>query len=241
MVRDYRRTKSRLARRQSKVFMRQTFFLILVAISLLFVVIQFGVPLIIRVAVFLSDARSGNQITQTEEAAVLVAPTLQTLPEATFSARLDIAGFAQEGVLVTVFLNGTPQDEVEVDSEGEFILRNLKLRAGRNRIWAVSQDKSGNESPESTEMVVMADSQGPKITLDSPGDGEEVSEASITITGTVDEDVSLTINGQFVLQQADGSFTKTVVLTEGENTLLIEATDRAGNRALKEVRVIYSP
>lgn len=207
----------------------------------LFAVLRFGVPLLIKLAVFVGDMRKNEQVVDETSTSVLIPPALLNLPEATFSAQIDVSGFAQEGTLVTVFLNGNPQDDIVVDDDGEFLLNDLRLRVGKNRIWAISRDGKDNESSESEEMVVVSDNQVPQVTIDSPRDGEEVSEASITVTGLVNEDVDLTVNGQFVLQASDGSFTKNINLSTGENIIVIVAQDAATNESTKEVRVTYSP
>lgn len=242
MAYDYRkRTKSRLARRQSQIFMRRAITLVVLAIAVLFLVVRFGVPLLIKMAVYFSGDQTDTQVGQSNELKTLIAPRLQPMPEATFSASLDVNGFAQAGVNVAVYVNGVEEDEVLVNDNGEFEALGVNLKAGKNRIWAVAGDGKGNKSPESDEVVVQVDNSEPKITIDSPRDGEDVSEEKITVTGLVDEEVSLTINGHFVLQGSDKSFSKSIKLSEGENKIVIEAEDDAGNVAEKELVVNYSP
>lgn len=241
MNRDFRRSKSRLARTQSRSFIKQSIFFIILAFALLLIVVRYGVPLLINLAVFVSDVQGGGQKKEKQVAAILVPPVLDVLPEATFSAQLDITGFAQEGLLVAVFVNGNPEDDVTVDSKGEFEVVDVTLRSGKNRLWATARDSEGNESEKSAEVVVIVDQSDPVITINSPEDGKTVSEKSIEVSGLVDEEATITINGQFVLQGADNSFAKSISLSEGENTLVIVAEDAAGNRVEKTIKITYSP
>jgi len=194
---------------------------------------------LIKIAVLVSDNGSGDSAL-IKDSSVLVPPTLQTMPEATYSAELDVSGFAQEGVIVTVFLNSNPQEDVVADSDGEFLLRKVSLRNGKNRIWAVSRDKGGNESAKSQEMVVVSDRSEPVITIDSPSDGEVVNLDGTTVKGLVDEDANISVNGLFVRADSDGSFMKAIKLNDGENVIVVEAVDLAGNLSRKEIRVTYS-
>ena len=72
-----------------------------------------------------------------------------------------------------------------------------------------------------------------------------VHESEITVKGTaIDKESgieSLTINGNNATVNPDGSFLHTLTLAEGENTITIVATDKAGNKTTKTVTVTYKP
>lgn len=232
------RTKSRLARNQSKLLVRQAVFLVGLTLFLLFVLIRFGIPVLIRLAAFFGDKGDSND-SPIEQTQALLPPTLQPLPEATNSAQLELGGFAQENQRVTVFLNANPLDDVVGGSDGGFLLP-ISLRKGENRIWAIVRTDD-QESEQSPEVLVVYDDEPPQITLDSPQDDIEVSEDSIEVKGLVSEEVYLTIQGRLVNQSSDGSFNTSFTLQEGENTIAVFAKDDAGNTATKEVKVTYSP
>lgn len=213
--------------------------MVVISVTVILGVIRFGIPLLIKVAVLVSDSQE-NRGGDDAAAGIIVTPVLQTLPEATFSAKLDILGFAQEGLLVAVFVNGNPKDDVVSGSDGEFKVRNVALRSGKNRIWAVARDKAGTESNPSTEMIVISDRSLPVITIDSPKDGEVTNENKVVVNGLVDEEADVTVNGQFVLQNADDSFSKSINLEDGENVIEIFVEDAAGNTALKQIKVTYA-
>ncbi len=92
---------------------------------------------------------------------------------------------------------------------------------------------------------VIPDDAPPSLTINSPEDGAEVTEDTVTVSGTVTDKesgvASLTINGNPVDVSKDGSFSYTVTLTEGTNTITIVATDKAGNKTTKTITVTYKP
>ena len=235
------RTKSRLARGQSRLFMRQTAMLVGLSVLLLLVVIRFGIPLLIKLAVVLGDIRTGNRKDPkaSEEILTLVPPVLQPLPEATNSANLAVEGFAEAGQTVAVFLNTNPLPDVTADNDGE-CGADLKLRKGDNSVWAIV--RGGNkESEKSEEMLVTFDDEAPTLTIDSPQEGNTVAEDSVEVRGLLNEEVHLTVNGRQVNQQSDNSFVTTLTLQEGENTITVFAKDTAGNAVTQEMKVTYEP
>jgi len=83
----------------------------------------------------------------------------------------------------------------------------------------------------------------PDLILTSPGDGSTVDQDSITVSGTATDSESgidkVTINDSEASLSSDGSFSKTVALTEGTNTITIIATDKVGNKTTKTITVTY--
>ena len=219
--------------------MRQAIGVLAIAIGLIYLLVQFGVPLLIKMALFIGNFGNKECGSVTKESSILVPPTLQPLPEATYSARLDISGFAQEDVTVALFVNGSEVDEMAVDSDGEFEFDKVKLRLGKNRIWGVTRDDSDNQSRESDEILLVMDDDPPRITVDSPEGDTQVSEDSIVIEGMIDEEANISINDQFVMQKSDNGFYKTINLSEGDNELKIKAIDMAGNETETVLKVKY--
>ena len=102
------------------------------------------------------------------------------------------------------------------------------------------------ESEPSQEIKVSTkDTTPPVITISSPEDGSETSNDSVNISGVITDDLSgvasVTLNGNSLTLNSDGSFSTTVSLTEGTNTITITATDKAGNKATKTITITYTP
>ena len=72
----------------------------------------------------------------------------------------------------------------------------------------------------------------PTLNVTSPAEGLVTNQSSLTVTGTTNDvtskPVTVTVNGASVTVNSDGSWSKTITLTNGNNTITIVATDRAG-------------
>jgi hypothetical protein len=78
---------------------------------------------------------------------------------------------------------------------------------------------------------VLADTTPPALDVQNPTQLGNL----IIVQGTTEPGVTVTVNGEAVDVAGDGSFRKAVTLNRvGQNTILIRATDPAGNKA--EVR-----
>ena len=76
----------------------------------------------------------------------------------------------------------------------------------------------------------------PVLTIISPTNGTTVSTSTITVNGTATDDTgvtSLTVNGNLVTVESDGSLSTTVSLTCGINTIAVTATDAEAIALLK--------
>lgn len=79
--------------------------------------------------------------------------------------------------------------------------------------------------------AVTGDTAPPVIKINQPAEGATVNTASITVSGTYSDESATTITVNGIAATAQGnSFTANVLITEGQNTLLIVATDATGNR-----------
>lgn len=92
------------------------------------------------------------------------------------------------------------------------------------------------------DLSVSYDMTDPEISIDpvtSP-----TSSSTQTVTGTVTddvssyEDISVTVDGTSVSLSPDNTFSQEVTLTEGSNTITVEAADNAGNTASSSVTIV---
>jgi len=82
---------------------------------------------------------------------------------------------------------------------------------------------------------------GIRISIDSPSNGQTLSEPFVSIRGEARGNTLLTINGAKVLTDAEGKFEKELLLGLGYNVIEIKALDRF-NRENKEVlELVYKP
>jgi RHS repeat-associated protein len=156
------------------------------------------------------------------------APTLTVADPAngliTRQSSIVVDGTVIDSTAVTMTINGTP---VTGGVNGTFSYV-LLLNQGRNNISVVATDAAGNLSSE--DLFVIRDTAAPTLSVTSPVNGVVTNQSSVTVSGTVIDSsaVALTINGDSVLV-TNGSFSTSVLLSEGINTIAIVATDAAGN------------
>ena len=132
---------------------------------------------------------------------------------------------------------------VATNSGGNFSAT-IPLVEGLNTVTAISRSAGGALS--STTIHVTLDLTPPQITVLSPRNSDETTEATISVAGTVndivlgtvnEQDATVSVNG-IAAQVANRSFVATgVPLAAGANTISVTATDRAGNAATARVSI----
>lgn len=81
----------------------------------------------------------------------------------------------------------------------------------------------------------------PPLTLEAPKEDVVTREEEIAILGNTDPDATLTINNEPILVKEDGKFYKDIPLTVGQNTLVIEATSRVGEKTTVVKQITRAP
>ena len=149
-----------------------------------------------------------------------------TLPEFVSGDTVDINGTAESGSTVKVYVNDNIAGEI-VSSDGTFMFENVKLLHNQQNIIRINaEDTAGNIGTFDT--VIFADTKKPVITIEDID--ELVEESTVTIKGSVSENstIEFTVNNRSV-GNADGvTFEEEVNVDEGENIIIISATDKAG-------------
>lgn len=236
-----KRRYSRLSKRENKRYARQTALFTFLTIILLLTLVFWGIPALIKVAIFLGDVRSTSQPLSGKDTIAPTAPVLQPLVDATYSATVRVEGFAEEGSTVILSIDGVDTYETVVESDGEFLFNSVKLSLGENMISARAIDSSGNDSKESREMKIIYDNQAPELTIIDPADGSQYSgsrEKTIKINGSTEVGSTVTVNGSFIIISKDGSFSYSFSLSSGDNEIKVIAKDRSGNEAL-DTRIVH--
>lgn len=97
---------------------------------------------------------------------------------------------------------------------------------------------SGSEYPGLR--LVVEDTAAPTLTITSPENNLVTAAATVTVSGTAFDTsgiASVTVNGTAVAVAANGSFSATVNLSGGSNTITVVATDSVGLTTTKTVSV----
>lgn len=141
-----------------------------------------------------------------------------------------------DAVLVTV--NGAP---AAVGSDGSFSTT-VSLAAGSNLIHIVATDGYGLES--TANVTVVQDAVPPELSLSSPADGALIGASAVRVAGSVADAsaVTVSVDGS-TIPVAGGEFDVAVSLSPGANTIVVTASDAAGNesRVVRHVRSNTTP
>lgn len=143
-------------------------------------------------------------------------------------------------------INGTAVDNSKVtwvDTSGGFIGQYTPASAlpeGTNTVTANIKDYDGNSAVEAS-VTFKIDTVAPTLNLTSPTNDLVTNSPTLTVSGKTDDatskPVTLTIKlgsgtAQSVTVNTDGSFSKSLTLSEGTNTITVTATDAAGKQTV---------
>jgi hypothetical protein len=123
-------------------------------------------------------------------------------------------------------------NKTAVQAAGEFT-HLLHLNEGEHAVELEAAGPEGEQ--ESLRLQVFVDTQPPIIHVKEL---ERVTSAGqITLSGSISEEASLTLNGKTV-KLTDKSFKQAVPLAEGASQLMLVAEDRAGNQGLWKTSIL---
>lgn len=105
------------------------------------------------------------------------------------------------------------------------------LADGSHTVLFNASDNDGNAAVQKS-VTFTVDTVAPILTINSPANNSITNTAACTVSGTTNDatssPVTVTVNGENVTVGSDGSFSKVITLTEGDNTITVVATDAAG-------------
>lgn len=235
---------SRLSRFEEKKAYRRFALNILGMICLLFLVIFLGIPGLIKFSSVISGFKNQDSSQQQQKDTVTpFAPHLEASYTATNSANITVQGFAEAGTTLELFVNGETFKKMLLPGNGQFTVYNINLQEGENKITATAKDSSNNTSSPSDPLIITYKKTGPKLIVEKPNDGDKINgeKTETTVSGQVEENSTLTINGRLVMIKDDNTFIYLLPLTEGDNQIEIIATDIAGNQTKIDRKITYSP
>lgn len=235
-------TRSRLSKRLERQS-QKTFLLSILGIAfIVFALIKFGMPLLINFSLLLTGKDTGDFKSQ-NSASFVPPPVLDPLFDATNSAQIKISGKATKDETIKLYVNGELTDNVKVKDDNGFEFKNVTLKDGENSIRTKAQRENKEESDFSQQIIVVYKKDSPSLTIDSPSDGQSFlkDENSVNVSGKTDLEAKVTVNDFWAIVDDLGQFSYNLSLKIGENQIKIVATDIAGNKTQKEIKVSYSP
>mgnify|MGYP000462908736 CR=1 FL=1 len=234
--------QTRLQRKQEKDKLKQAVKYLALTLTLLFLLIKFGLPWLVNLVAFWGRLKTNQQPIEIEQK-LITPPKLDYIPEATNSSSLNISGWSQPETTIKLYIKNINVKETISDRQGWFEFKNIHLAEGESEIYVEATDNQGNLSQPSNSLLIIVDSQKPEISLNQPKENERFFDKDnpITISGQTEPNSKVTVNGRFAMINNEGRFEVEVYLTEGDNQLEIISLDQAGNETRKNLTVSYTP
>ncbi|MGH7245771.1 MAG: Ig-like domain-containing protein [Candidatus Levyibacteriota bacterium] len=237
--------RSRLSRTADKKTKQKLILSLIGIVFVLFFLVKWGVPLLVNFSLFLGNIKGGSQTNATNSAnsnIVLLPPTLNPAVNATNSATITISGSSVPSVAVQLYVNNDLVDVTDTKNDGSFTFNNVSLPSQQNTI-KVKAKKDTKESDFSDQISVTYINKAPNLSVDSPQDGQSFSKDpnSVNVKGKTDPNVRVTVNDFWAIVDDSGNYSYTLTLQNGDNQIKVVATDAAGNKTEKDLKVTYSP
>lgn len=234
---------SRLTRTTKERTKKQTIFFGLAILALLFIFFQFGPYLLNLSGAFMSTFNKPTDKIIANEINTLETPFINSVPEATNSASIVIQGTsAYSDAQAELYVNGSSFDETPLSDDQKFTFKNVKLREGANIIKV--RVKKGEHVSDFTRNYTVSYSAGEtKLEVTNPTEGATFGrgDQTISVTGKTDPDSTVSVNGSIAIVDENGNFSYFLNLSEGDNTISIDAQSAGGKSTNKSIKVTYKP
>lgn len=220
--------------------LRSAVTMIVLSIAVIIFLFFVGIPLVAKFAGFLSDLRSTQA--DANDKTPPAPPRFTNTVDFINQKNINLNGNAESGSTIKLIFNGVEKENI-TDKNGNFTF-NLDLSSNENSFSAVAVDPSGNVSQKTKEYKVIFDDKTPTLEITKPTDGSNIfgsAQRQITIEGTTEDKVQLTINDRYVSVEDNGGFSYSTTLSEGENKFKIKAVDLATNTIEKELVLNFTP
>jgi len=174
-----------------------------------------------------------------------------TLPATSTSLTVPVSSLsATDNVAVTGYLVTTSATAPAAGATGWSASAQTSVTAsaaGTVTFYAWAKDAAGNVSAAKSASVTITtatDTTAPTLAISALADGSYTNKSTLNVSGSASDTggiKSVTVNGQTVTVNTDGSFSYALTLTAGANTITTMATDNAGNQQTDTRTVTYDP
>lgn len=82
---------------------------------------------------------------------------------------------------------------------------------------------------------------GPRVTIDSPRDGEMVSTSTVTLSGSAYNISWISLNGRQIFTDEEGQWQEKLLLSPGASIMTVKVRDRFGREKEESIRLIFNP
>ncbi|MBU5465821.1 S8 family serine peptidase [Virgibacillus sp. MSJ-26] len=162
--------------------------------------------------------------------------TTPTDGEITNEQDVVVEGTATPNTTIQLLNNDEEIKETNVNEDGQFTTE-VSLDQGENNLIAVSL-VDGAYSGESEPVTITLANQAPELTIDTPNNDEKLRSDVVTVEGKVEADHLDYVEVNGIKAEVNGSsYSKRIILDEGENTIEVIAEDQAGNKTTEQITV----
>lgn len=216
---------------------------VILSLFLLYILITWGLPFLVSSLSFLNRFKSITHRSSNKEVALLAPPVLNIPYEATNSAQIRISGYSTPNLKVKIFIDDNLKTTTKVNDNGSFSTEPVSLVLGTNNITSKTVDDKGEESLPSKNIKVIYSSERPKLDLSSPSDNQQIKggDKKVNVSGVTDPNDNLVVNGVTIVVGGDGHFSVDVPINDGDNNIVVAATNSVGNTTQVSRKVTYSP
>jgi hypothetical protein len=231
-----------MARRSRQDNQNRIILYLVLFLALLFLFFRFGLQIFIDTAFYLTQGRQSVAINskqaESSKVAIVTDPILESLPDATNEATLQVRGRANPENKVTLYQNSAYIDSINTDYDGNFEFE-VTLEENINKIYIEATDTYSNNSRKSKVQEILFLNKEPTLEISNIEDNKKYYNSQVNIEGKTDKEVFIRVNQIPVVVRADGGFNYSLNLKPGENKLTIEAKDQAGNAIEKSYTLIF--
>ncbi len=137
---------------------------------------------------------------------------------------LEVSGLTEDLVEVTI-------DGLVVKVENGLFTMPMTLKEGLNVVEVQAVDLARNHKYMT--LMVTYDVNPPQVDMVYPRADEAVNKSTVMVSGNVEPDVSEVLVNQVPVSIKNGRFSKNFKLAEGENLIIVQVTDKAGNSIIR--------
>ena len=205
--------------------------------GLIVFIFTIGLQWLINSAVFVNKLVGKKEVQTTTNNNFYGSLNVDSIPNATNSAKFIISGTVSNFDKLEYYLNGKKIKETDVYDRFEEIIGDLKV--GTNEVYLIAKTKKSDQKKQSNKFTIYLKNEKPKLEITEPKDGSKTDKNEIKVVGKTDKEIIIQINRLPIVVDALGNFQSTVKLNEGENKVTVTAQDLAENLESKTLTVIY--
>lgn len=222
--------------------MKSTIILLLVGLAVIFYLLfTVGFKLILNTSVFVANMFSKEAPTDplNKTSDIYGSVNIDDIPIATNSAQIVLTGSVINYSKLDFYINGEVVEKKSMTTTDIFTVEIGDLERGENEVYIKATTEDGKSTKKTPVYKVVYKDEKPKLEISEPADKATLSNPEVTVKGSTDQEVLIKVNDMPVVVDVNGGFDSSVRLKEGDNTIVITASDTAGNTEEKTLTVTY--